>query len=54
MSSAQVSAGSPVIHIDRLIGMKAFGACASQELPRKVGFEPERLAATAKQRLGRP
>jgi hypothetical protein len=39
----------------RIIGMKTFGASAPlKELQRKFGFEPERVAAIAKELLGRP
>jgi transketolase len=38
----------------RIIGMKTFGASAPlQELQRKFGFEPERVAAAARELLGR-
>jgi transketolase len=38
----------------RVIGMKTFGASAPlKELQRKFGFEPERVAAAAKEMLGR-
>src|SRR4029434_745138 len=38
----------------RTIGMKTFGASAPlKELQRKFGFEPERVAAAAKELLGR-
>jgi transketolase len=38
----------------RIIGMKTFGASAPlQELQRKFGFEPERVAAAATELLGR-
>ncbi len=39
----------------RIIGMKTFGASAPlKELQRKFGFEPGRVAAIAKELLGRP
>ncbi|HEV3117678.1 MAG TPA: transketolase C-terminal domain-containing protein [Gemmataceae bacterium] len=38
----------------RVIGMKTFGASAPlKELQRKFGFEPERVAAAAKEQLGK-
>jgi transketolase len=38
----------------RIIGMKTFGASAPlKELQRKFGFEPGRVAAVAKELLGR-
>jgi transketolase len=38
----------------RIIGMKTFGASAPlKELQRKFGFEPERVAAAARELLGR-
>jgi transketolase len=38
----------------RVIGMKTFGASAPlKELQRKFGFEPEQVAAVAKELLGR-
>jgi transketolase len=38
----------------RVIGMKTFGASAPlKELQRKFGFEPERVAAIARELLGR-
>jgi transketolase len=38
----------------RVIGMKTFGASAPlKELQRKFGFEPEQVAAAAKELLGR-
>jgi transketolase len=38
----------------RIIGMKTFGASAPlKELQRKFGFEPEQVAAAAKELLGR-
>jgi transketolase len=38
----------------RIIGMKTFGASAPlKELQRKFGFEPDRVAAVAKELLGR-
>jgi len=38
----------------RVIGMKTFGASAPlKELQKKFGFEPEHVAATAKELLGR-
>jgi transketolase len=39
----------------QIIGMKTFGALAPlKELQRKLGFEPERVVAAAKELLGRP
>jgi transketolase len=39
----------------RIIGMQTFGASAPlKELQRKFGFEPDRVAAEAKELLGRP
>jgi len=41
-------------HSGRIIGMKTFGASAPlKELQRKFGFEPDRVAAVAKELLGR-
>jgi transketolase len=38
----------------RIIGMKTFGASAPlKELQRKFGFEPDQVAAAAKEQLGR-
>jgi transketolase len=38
----------------RVIGMKTFGASAPlKELQRKFGFEPDRVAAVAREVLGR-
>jgi transketolase len=38
----------------RVIGMQTFGASAPlRELQRKFGFEPDRVAAAAKELLGR-
>ena len=38
----------------RIIGMRTFGASAPlKELQKKFGFEPERVAAVAKEVLGR-
>ena len=38
----------------RIIGMKTFGASAPlKELQRKFGFEPDHVAAAAKELLGR-
>ncbi len=38
----------------RVIGMETFGASAPlKELQKKFGFEPNRVAATAKELLGR-
>ena len=38
----------------RMIGMKTFGASAPlKELQRKFGFEPDQVAAAAKELLGR-
>jgi transketolase len=38
----------------QIIGMKTFGASAPlKESQRKVGFEPERVVAAAKEVLGR-
>jgi transketolase len=38
----------------RIVGMKTFGASAPlKELQRKFGFEPDRVAAAAKEQLGR-
>jgi transketolase len=38
----------------RIIGMKTFGASAPlKELQRKFGFEPDHVAAAAKEQLGR-
>jgi transketolase len=38
----------------RVIGMKTFGASAPlKELQRKFGFEPDRVAAAAKEQLGK-
>src|SRR3989449_10858541 len=38
----------------RMIGMKTFGASAPlKELQRKLGFEPDKVAAAAKELLGR-
>ena len=38
----------------RIIGMKTFGASAPlKELQKKFGFEPDQLAATARELLGR-
>ena len=38
----------------RVIGMKTFGASAPlKKLQRKLGFEPDRVVATAKELLGR-
>jgi transketolase len=38
----------------RIIGMKTFGASAPlRELQKKFGFEPDRVAAVAKELLGR-
>jgi transketolase len=40
--------------LGRVIGMKTFGASAPlKELQKKFGFEPEQVAATAKELLGR-
>jgi transketolase len=37
-----------------IIGMQTFGASAPfKELPRKFGFEPDQVAAAAKEQLGR-
>ena len=41
-------------HFGPIIGMKTFGASAPlKELQRKFGFEPEHVAAAAKELLGR-
>ena len=38
----------------RIIGMKTFGASAPlKELQRKFGFEPDQVAAAAKEQLAR-
>ncbi len=38
----------------RMIGMKTFGASAPlKELQKKFGFEPDKIAAAAKELLGR-
>jgi transketolase len=38
----------------RIIGMKTFGASAPlKELQRKFGFEPDQVAAAAKEQLGK-
>ena len=38
----------------RMIGMKTFGASAPlKELQKKFGFEPDKVAAAAKELLGR-
>ena len=40
--------------LGRMIGMKTFGASAPlKELQRKFGFEPDQVAAAAKELLGR-